>query len=174
MKHKFYFRLCIAVVFTALTAAVAASGRLRQDQHQHGDHHSQVNERGDKVMGFSHEKTTHHFIIRSDGGVIDVSANEASDTASRDQIRTHLRHIAKMFAQGNFNAPMLVHAQTPPGAEVMKQKRDAIDYQFEETEKGARVRITTKDAEALKAIHDFLRFQIKDHQTGDSLEINNT
>ena len=166
-------RIFAAFMFTALLLMTTATAHLQHDQmhNQHSDHHQAVNERGDKVMGFSHEKTTHHFILLADGGAIDVSANEATDTKSREQIQMHLKHISQMFAQGNFNAPMLIHGQTPPGVEVMKQKAATIDYQFSETEKGGRVRITTKDAEALQAIYDFLRFQIKDHQTGDSLEI---
>jgi len=32
---------------------------------------------------------------------------------------------------------------------------------------GSRVRIKTKNPDALKAIHEFLRFQIEDHHTGD-------
>jgi hypothetical protein len=32
---------------------------------------------------------------------------------------------------------------------------------------GGRLRITTTDTEALKAIHQFLTFQIDDHRTGD-------
>ena len=60
-----------------------------------------MNERGDHVMGFDHTKTTHHFRLLSDGGSIEVSANSAQDTESRDQIRMHLGHIAKMFAAGN-------------------------------------------------------------------------
>jgi hypothetical protein len=36
---------------------------------------------------------------------------------------------------------------------------------------GGLVRLRTENAEALAAIHEFLRFQIKDHQTGDSLEV---
>jgi hypothetical protein len=33
------------------------------------------------------------------------------------------------------------------------------------------VRITSSDAEALAAVHDFLRFQIKGHKTGDTTEV---
>lgn len=73
------------------------------------DHHQMVNEHGDGVMGFSHEKTTHHFELSYEGGAIDVRANDVNDTQSRDEIRSHFRHIAQMFAEGNFNAPMLVH-----------------------------------------------------------------
>lgn len=139
---------------------------LAKDRRQEG-----VVARGDEIMGFSHEKTTHHFRLYADGGTIEVEANEAEDAASRDQIRSHLGHIAAMFAAGNFQAPMLIHAQNPPGTEAMKRLRDRIQYRLETTPKGARIRITTKDPEALRAVHEFLRFQISDHQTRDSLDL---
>jgi len=92
---------------------------------------------------------------------------------SRDQIRRHLKHIAKKFSEGDFAAPMLIHAKTPPGATAMQSLKAKIKYEFEELERGGRVRISTNTPEAVKAIHKFLRFQIKDHQTGDSGEIGN-
>lgn len=122
-------------------------------------------------MGFSHEKTTHHFRLYADGGAIEAEANDAQDAATHDEIRSHFGHIAKMFAAGNFSAPMLIHAQNPPGTAEMKRLRDAIQYKLETTEKGARIRITTKKPEALRAIHEFLRFQISDHQTGDTTQV---
>jgi hypothetical protein len=130
-----------------------------------------MNERGDHVMGFDHTKTTHHFRLLADGGSIEVAANSPEDTESRDQIRMHLSHIAKMFADGDFKAPMLIHDQVPPGVPVMKKLRSDIQYKFEKTEQGARIRIATNNSEALRAIHDFLRFQITEHKTGDSLEV---
>jgi len=74
------------------------------------DHHAMVNAHGDHIMGFSHEKTTHHFELSYDGGAIDVRANDVKDTESRDQIRSHFHHIVQMFAAGNFKVPMLVHS----------------------------------------------------------------
>ena len=129
----------------------------------------QMNKRGDHVMGFDHTKTTHHFLLQEQGGSIEVTANSADDVESSEQIRMHLKHIAMMFAEGNFNAPMLIHDQTPPGVPVMQELKGEIEYNFEEIERGAAVRISTKNPIALKAIHDFLRFQIKEHKTGDSL-----
>ncbi len=76
-----------------------------------------------------------------------------------------------MFANGEFSIPMLVHDQVPPGVPVMTDKREKISYTFEELPTGGRVRIKTANADALKAIHDFLRFQIEDHHTGDTTEI---
>jgi hypothetical protein len=66
---------------------------------------------------------------------------------------------------------MLIHVQNPPGTQEMKRLRDAIQYKLENTEHGGRIRITTKNAKALQAVHTFLRFQIADHQTGDSNEV---
>jgi hypothetical protein len=36
---------------------------------------------------------------------------------------------------------------------------------------GGRVRISTNNPTALQGIYDFLRFQIKEHKTGDSLDV---
>src|SRR5215472_3665711 len=65
-----------------------------------------VPERGDHVMGFSHDATTHHFHLLKDGGEIVVTANDSNDKKSIEQIRAHLNHIVEMFSKGNFNAPM--------------------------------------------------------------------
>lgn len=130
-----------------------------------------VVQRGDHVMGFSHEKTTHHFWLYPDGGEINVSANDAADKASIDQIRMHLGHIAGMFASGNFHAPMLIHDTMPPGVPTMTRLKDSIKYEYSETGRGARIRLITENPQALDAIHAFLLFQIIDHQTGDSPDI---
>ena len=159
------------VALVSCLFATAAASALAQDGMSCSAHHAAVNERGDAVMGFDHSKTTHHFSLTPEGGRIAVSANEEADAASRDAIRGHLAHIARMFADGNFDAPMLIHDRVPPGVAVMKAERKAITYSYEETPKGAEIVITTKNARALDAIHDFLRFQIDDHQTGDSAEI---
>ena len=161
-----------AVLACALLTGVhqsepAPQQRPAQTESQHQD----VVERGDHEMGFSHNKTVHHFRLYADGGAIEADAKDAQDTASRDAVRTHFEHIVKMFAAGDFKIPMLIHAQNPPGTETMKRLRQAIQYKLENTERGGRIRITTKNAEALQAVHSFLRFQISDHQTGDSPEI---
>jgi TusA-related sulfurtransferase len=137
------------------------------------DHHAAVNERGDHVMGFDHDKTTHHFRLTKSGGVIEVSANDPNDTASRDAIRQHLGHIVKMFSEGDFNAPMLIHGQVPPGVPEMKANLKVITWKLVNTRTGARIVITSKDPAAIKAIHQFLIFQIQDHQTGDPTTVQN-
>jgi hypothetical protein len=123
------------------------------------------------VMGFSQEKTTHHFYLYKDGGTIQVEANDPKDAEIRNQIQAHLPHIARMFAAGDFNAPMLVHDQTPPGAPELVRLKDEVTYTYEKTPRGGRVRIVTKSTEARDALYAFLRFQIAEHHTGDSTDV---
>jgi hypothetical protein len=127
-----------------------------------------VVKRGEHVMGFSHQATTHHFRLFKDGGEIAVTAKDANDKTSIEQIRAHLGHIAKMFSSGNFNAPMLIHDTNPPGIATMTRLKDQIRYEFSETERGARIQLVTAGPETTDAVHAFLLFQIVDHQTGDA------
>ena len=132
------------------------------------DHHGSSDQRRAMVMGFDQARTTHHFLLFNDGGAIEVSVNDAADTRNRDAIRSHLPHIAMMFGEGNFDAPMLVHdSKKVPGTKAMAEHKDAIRYQYAETAKGGRVDIVTSDPAALAAVHQFLTFQIAEHKTGD-------
>jgi hypothetical protein len=159
------------IMMTQGAIAQSQSSRLHDHSQSDNRRHEQVNERGDHTMGFSHDKTAHHFRLKDDGGSIEVAAISSDDEASRDQIRRHLKHIAEMFSEGDFSAPMFIHGQTPPGVETMKRSKAEIKYRYEEIDRGAKVRIMTANAEAVKAVHEFLRFQIQDHRTGDPMEV---
>jgi hypothetical protein len=134
-------------------------------------HAAAVEMRGDIGMGFDHRKTGHHFALTAEGGTISADALDADDVDSQESIRRHMSHIAKAFADGNFDMPMFIHGRVPPGTSTLKRLRARIRYQEEDTPHGARVVIRTVDAEALKAVHAFLRFQMEDHHTGDSPEV---
>jgi hypothetical protein len=148
-------------VFCAASLAHQSStpGQSRQDG---------VDQRGDHVMGFSHDLTTHHFHLLKDGGEIVVTANDTKDTASVEQIRIHLSHIVRMFSNGNFNAPMVIHDTNPPGVATMIRLKSDIRYALSEIPRGAKIRIETSSSETTDAVHGFLLFQIVDHKTGDS------
>ena len=140
------------------------AGALAFAQH---DHDAVLNQRGDHEMGFSHETTTHHFELNQEGGLIEVRANDLKDSESRDQIRGHFHHIVQMFAAGNFKVPMLVHAQSVPGTAAMSQLKEQLHWELQDTPRGAKITITADNRAALTAVHEFLRFQIADHNTGD-------
>lgn len=163
------------LILLLLTSALEANAQDCPMHEEHmkssSQHQADVERHGDEAMGFPHDKTTHHFLLYADGGAIEVTANERNDLSNIQAIQSHLKHIAAMFSGGNFSIPMFVHSQVPPGVPVMKDKQNQISYTYEELSSGARVRIRTTDAVALKAVQDFLRFQIEDHHTGDRTDI---
>ena len=149
----------------AVVIAIIASVLVAQD-HKHED----MQKRGNAGMGFDQEKTTHHFLLTKNGGIIQVTANSAEDKDSLSQIRMHLQHIQHAFEAGDFNIPMFVHDQTPPGVATMTRLKDQLRYKYEPMEKGGRVVISSDNPEAVTALHDFLRFQVKEHRTGDPMD----
>jgi hypothetical protein len=140
-------------------------------EHVAQSHQAVVEAHGDSAMGFPHDKTTHHFRLTADGGAVEVNANDPSDKANTQAIRSHLSRIAMMFSDGDFSTPMFIHEGVPPGVTTMKLTKPAIHYNYQEMPSGGTVWMKSDDPIAVAAIHDFLRFQIKEHQTGDSLEV---
>lgn len=133
-------------------------------QHDHDLEH-----RGNQGMGFAQDKTTHHFLLSKAGGAIQVTANSGKDKTTVGQVRMHLQHISRAFQSGDFNIPMFVHDQMPPGVPVMTKLKDQIRYKYEDVANGGRVVISSENPEAVSAVHEFLRFQITEHRTGDAL-----
>ena len=122
-----------------------------------------LQQRGRRAMGVDQYTSTHRFDASPDGGRIELQ-RDVDDSAGVTQIRTHLRDIVRAFAAGDFSTPAFVHMQEVPGVSVMAAKRASITYTYRALPRGAEVRIRTNDAEALTAIHEFLRFQRQDHR----------
>ena len=160
----------LAFLLFVLPLSAVAQQTSKSDQ---GTRQDAVVQRGDHVMGFSHDATTHHFHLLKDGGEIVVTANDANDKAAIEQIRMHLSHIVSIFSNGNFDDPMLVHDTNPPGVATMIRLKSDIRYTVTEIDRGARIRIETSSPETTDAVHAFLLFQIVDHKTGDVPTIGN-
>ncbi len=178
-------KVILFVFFAATTASLAQdptqpghdmkncpmhTQQMTQQDQAARQHDHDLEHRGSQGMGFAQDKTTHHFLLSKNGGAIQVLANSADDTASIEQIRMHLRHISRAFQSGDFNIPMFVHDQTPPGVPVMTRLKAEIVYKYEEVAGGGRVVISSENPEAVSAVHEFLRFQIREHKTGDQPE----
>ena len=161
----------VHLFFPLTFGLLCLSAMAQQASPSQEDHFAGVDARGDQGMGFSHERTTHHFHLFIDGGSIEIASNDAADTVSQKAIRVHLHMIAERFSQADFAIPMFIHDTVPPGIETMKRLNKRISYLVRNTTGGAEIRISTDDADAIQAVHDFLKFQIEDHRTGDSLEV---
>jgi hypothetical protein len=49
----------------------------------------------------------------------------------------------------------------------MQDHSQDIQYRFTENEAGGEVTLVSYNPEAIQAIHEFLKFQIREHKTGD-------
>ena len=160
----------LAVILSPGSARPSEGGM--EDCPMHAQHHASATQdeqsaREAKGMGFSQERTTHHFALTREGGRIQVTANAADDHVTIGQVRSHLKRIVKAFKAGDFAIPTLVHDQTPPGVPAMRRLKSEISYAYEAQPDGAAVAIRSQNPEAVKAVQAFLRFQIREHKTGD-------
>lgn len=165
----------VTVVVAGLAVAMGARSAPAGQAHDHASgphrppdaHGAGVDHRHDQTTGMAPDTSVHRFEITSRGGVIRLEAASVADEEGRDEARQHLEHVAQSFAAGDFSMPMFIHGQAPPGAAAMARLRDAIRYRYAPTDRGGQITIDTSNRQARRAIHDFLRFQIRDHRTED-------
>lgn len=117
-------------------------------------------------MGVNQYSSQHVFEPLPNGGRIVLQRKE-NDANGEATIRAHMRTIASAFSAGNFALPGFVHAMPDvPGTAVMKRLKGEITYTARDIPRGGEVLISTKNPEAVGAIHDFLAFQRMDHRAG--------
>lgn len=171
MKSTWAVLLFSGVLASAASASTSEPACPLHAQHQQesaqhsAEHFAGVDRRGDEVMGFSHQKTTHRFLTEPRGGIIQVVVQDAADAESLRQIRSHLAEVARQFKAGDFSMPKQIHGRVLPGVPEMIERKEAIDYRYEDVENGGRVVIRAADPEVVPAIHAFLQAQIADHRT---------
>jgi hypothetical protein len=164
--------------------SVVAAALLLAPQHpsmpkgmSHEEHLKQMEKddslkkRGTEAMGFDQDVTTHHFTLAPSGGSIEVTVKNEKNEAVIAAVRSHLRSIAADFARGAFDKPFQTHGELPAGAAEMQINTESIAYRYEDLPQGGVVRIVTTNNRALNAVHEFLRYQITQHQTGDPTEL---
>lgn len=151
-------------------APLAAQQEPRSPAHPHAAHapdsaFAALQARGRAAMGVDQYTSVHRFDDLPDGGRVELQ-RAADDSAGVAVIRRHLREVAAAFAAGDFSTPAAVHARAVPGADEMAARRALIRYSVRDLPRGAELRMTTADPEALRAIHRFLAFQRHDHRAG--------
>jgi hypothetical protein len=125
-----------------------------------------LQQRGESAMGVNQYTSQHVFEPLPDGGRVVLQRKE-SDPKGEATIRAHMLTIAAAFSRGDFALPGFVHATSEvPGTEVMKRLRRDITYSPRDLPEGGEVVISSKNPEAVAAIHKFLAFQRMDHRAG--------
>jgi len=163
------------VAFLSLLAIPSFLFGQMADCPMHAQHMAQQSKDGVESrhdsLGVSHEKTHHAFRLFDDGAAIELRANDETDTATIAAVRKHIRTIADQFQANDFSTPMFVHDKTPAGVTTIKELHAQIDFRYEALPAGARIRMTTSNAAALDALHEFMRFQIDEHHSGGSATV---
>jgi hypothetical protein len=134
------------VLITAIVVTVVAAGPARGQ----ATHHQQ------------HPAATHQFQALPNGGAIEIQAGDAAGIA---HVREHLQEVTAAFTATNPPAELVEHVKCMPGGATMLAKRSTLTLAYRELPRGAELRITTADAEALKAVHEFIAFQ-REHTGG--------
>ena len=159
---------------TMIIGILAGSSGLKAQEHKHtaGMTHpsddssfTALKQRGREAMGVDQDQAKHRFDALPDGGRIELQADSDDSTAVAG-IRQHFRNIELAFRRGDFSTPFAVHAGPVPGTSVMASKKDRIQYLRTELPRGAELRLRTKDAAAVTAIHQFMAFQRTEHRAG--------
>jgi len=177
MQTAFRQIVVLAFIIGAVTVRMRAQHPAMPPGMTHEEHLAQMQkdaelkQRGADAMGFDQDKTAHHFRLYRTGGAIEVVTKDPADHVSPVQIREHLKTIAEQFAAGDFGKPLATHGELPPGVRTMQERRPSLTFTYEELPGGARVQIAAADANTTNAVHEFLRYQIHEHKTGDPLTI---
>jgi hypothetical protein len=148
----------------AISALIACTAR--KDTASADSGFAALQQRGETAMGVNQYTSAHIFEPLPNGGRIVLQRKEG-DSVGEATIRTHMRTIATAFANGDFAIPGFVHAMSDvPGTTKMKALRSEITYSERDLPRGAEVVISTKNPDAVAAVHEFLAFQRMDHRAG--------
>jgi hypothetical protein len=99
--------------------------------------------------------TMERYLLDKAGGVIEVQTTQPDDKPTRDAVRLQLQQEARNGI--------------PLTTQAMQQHKKKIQYRYENTTRGGRIRITAKSREALLAVQDFLRSQMSNSAKGGAV-----
>jgi hypothetical protein len=152
--------LAVSVTIVVVAALVVwIAGRSSDDR----DRVAEVAARGERVMPFDLERTTHRFQPSAEGGLQTVVADDPDDSDQVDLIRGHLSDEAARFRAGDFGDPATIHGDDMPGLAELTQGAERIEVRYEDAPAGGRILYRTDDPVLVRAIHDWFEAQLTDH-----------
>jgi hypothetical protein len=152
--------LAVAIVVATLAAGCGDNGTAAAPT---ADRQAQVAERGQTVMPFDLDRTTHHFTKTGSGGVQTVVADDPQDGNQVGLIRQHLQQEADRFRRGDFTDPASIHGDQMPGLAVLRTSASKVAVEYATTSDGARITYTSGDTAIITALHAWFDAQVGDH-----------
>lgn len=142
---------------------VIISGTALYQQYSLSNRQSMVREMGSHVMPFSLEETTHIFKQNPLGGVEQVLVKDPTNKNQIALIQMHLEYEAHNFRRGNFKDPVTIHGENMPGVTDLSKRATDITFTYHALANGAEIVYSSKDPNAISAIHTWFGAQVKDH-----------
>lgn len=127
----------------------------------------EVESRFSRAMGVPVEKVTVHFYLVKNGGVVELSAKNPTDTTTAAALQKYLQNQKDLWEKGKETAVTDVHLRAPEAASTMRRLRNDITFFMAKTDSGGVLRMFSINEQARAAIQDYLRFEITEHKTGD-------
>lgn len=146
----------------ATLGALRATGRLAL-HHEEQNRVAMVHDMGGMVMPFALDSTTHVFEMTDSGGVQDVVAKNAADSAQVELIRRHLTREAGMFQSGDFSDPTSLHGKDMPGVSELSAGAGRMRITYSPLPAGGRITYVTDDPRLITAVHRWFGAQLSDH-----------
>lgn len=163
MKRILRLELTVFVIALVVTSGAIAQTEMASVQTPRAE----ILSRNSQLLGFDLTKTNQHFYLYKNGGAIDISAKNVDDVGSIAAVRRYLEKQEKLFAKGDIELQKQVYTQLPQSLLTMRKLKDEISFSYTATDEGGALRMFTINKDARQAIHDYLKSQIVDNQTGD-------
>jgi hypothetical protein len=123
---------------------------------------------------YDRHRVVHHFYLYPDGGMMTLTVGDPSDAETRKAVRAYVQRVSQLMVLGDLVRLRDQFGEGVPGLERIaeaRRRKATITVRSSAPDEGSQIIFTTADPAALQGVHDFLRFQITDLNTGDSHEV---
>jgi hypothetical protein len=118
--------------------------------------------KGEMVMPFDLDRSTHVFDKTADGGLQQVLSDDG-DAAQIALIRAHLSEEAARFSRGDFHDPAMIHGDNMAGLHQLMMGHDKMTIEYTDIDSGGQVLYRSNDPAMVEAIHLWFDAQLSDH-----------
>jgi hypothetical protein len=119
--------------------------------------------RGQTVMGFNLDRSTHRFIKNGYGGIEQVVADDPADSKTIEAIRAHVSGVAEAFQNGDFSSPAAIHGDSMPGLSVLRAAGSKLEVTYRELPEGSEITYRSNDRVVIDGIGLWFDAQLSDH-----------
>ena len=123
---------------------------------------------------YDRHRVVHHVYLYPDGGMMTLTVSDPSDAETRKAVRAFVQRVSQLMVMGDLTRLREQFGDAVPGLDRIaeaRRRKATITVRSSTPDEGSQIVFSTMDPVVLQALHEFLRFQITDLNTGDSPEL---